>query len=78
MATSRGHASYGMGVGPQFGSPSEPQSESTLDAIREQTSKIEDMLNTLSEPIKPYVFVAVALFWDAWTPRPGTLEAGTA
>ena len=28
---------------------------SPLDAIREQTSKIEDWLDTLSEPVKPYV-----------------------
>lgn len=34
------------------------QSESgTLDAIREQTSKIEDFLDTLSDPVKPYVHV---------------------
>lgn len=28
---------------------------SPLDQIREQTSKIEDMLDTVAEPIKPYV-----------------------
>jgi hypothetical protein len=28
---------------------------SPLDAIREQTGKIEDFLDTLSDPIKPYV-----------------------
>ena len=28
---------------------------SPLDAIRQQTSKIEDWLDTISEPIKPYV-----------------------
>lgn len=29
---------------------------SPLDAIREQTSKVEDWLDTASEPIKPYVY----------------------
>lgn len=28
---------------------------SPLDAIRAQTSKIEDFLDTFSDPIKPYV-----------------------
>lgn len=28
---------------------------SPLDAIREQTGKIEDFLDTLSDPVKPYV-----------------------
>ena len=28
---------------------------SPLDAIREQTSKIEDWLDSLSEPVKPYL-----------------------
>ena len=28
---------------------------SPLDAIREQTSKIEDWLDTLSDPVKPYL-----------------------
>jgi hypothetical protein len=30
---------------------------SPLDAIREQTSKIEDFLDTLSDPVKPYVLL---------------------
>ena len=30
---------------------------SPLETIRAQTSKIEDWLDTLSEPVKPYVHV---------------------
>jgi hypothetical protein len=33
---------------------------SPLDAIREQTSKIEDWLDTISEPLKPYVEFRIA------------------
>jgi len=54
MAQMRGN--YGV---PQssFGAPSGDMSSdpSPLDAIREQTSKIEDFLDTMSDPIKPYV-----------------------
>lgn len=48
-----------------FGGPSQEQTETssnTLDAIREQTSKIEDLLDTVAEPIKPYVSVQRRLF----------------
>jgi len=44
---------------------------SPLDAIREQTSKIEDWLDTLSEPLKPYLpavgrfLIVVTFFEDA-------------
>jgi len=40
-----------------FGAPSGEMSNdpSPLDAIREQTSKIEDFLDTMSDPIKPYL-----------------------
>lgn len=39
-----------------FGGPSEDKTgQSPLDAIRQQTSKVEDLLDTLSEPIKPCV-----------------------
>ena len=31
---------------------------SPLDQIREQTSKIEDFFDTISEPLKPYVVQA--------------------
>jgi uncharacterized membrane protein YphA (DoxX/SURF4 family) len=39
-----------------FGGPSEDKTgQSPLDAIRQQTGKVEDLLDTLSEPIKPYL-----------------------
>jgi len=55
MAQMRGPGSYGIGAQPPFGAAAvEDRSESSpLDAIRAQTSKIEDMLDTISEPIKP-------------------------
>ena len=58
MAQMRGQGSYGIGGQPSFGGPSDDSfkdSSSPLDAIRKHTSKIEDMLDTVSEPIKPYV-----------------------
>ncbi|KAM7194707.1 SURF4 family domain containing protein [Rhypophila sp. PSN 637] len=56
MAQMRSQGSYGMGAPNPFGGPSEDKSESSpLDAIREQTSKIEDMLDTVSEPVRPYL-----------------------
>jgi len=58
MAQIRGTAGYHLGTQGAFGSPSSNDATndpSPLDAIREQTSKIEDYLDTLSEPIKPYV-----------------------
>ena len=56
MAQLRGNTGYGIGQPNPFaagGASSEPGDNNTLDAIREQTSKIEDLLNTYSEPIKP-------------------------
>jgi uncharacterized membrane protein YphA (DoxX/SURF4 family) len=61
MAHARGHNSYGLGAGQygsgttlgsgnQYGGPAEPNA---LDQIRQYTSKIEDVLDTYSEPIKP-------------------------
>jgi hypothetical protein len=56
MAQMRGQGSYGMAAPNPFGGSSEDAAEqSPLDAIRQQTSKIEDLLDTLSEPIKPCV-----------------------
>ena len=58
MAQIRGTAGYHLGNQSPFGGPSRPEATtdpSPLDAIRQQTSKIEDMLDTLSEPIRPYV-----------------------
>ena len=62
MAQIRGTAGYNLGGSQnRFGSGpgySNMKAEATndpspLDAIREQTSKIEDLLDTWSEPIKP-------------------------
>ncbi|KAI5853118.1 SURF4 family-domain-containing protein [Morchella snyderi] len=59
MAQIRGTAGYHLGPDNRpFGGP--PHSAATsdpspLDAIREQTSKIEDFLDTIAEPIKPYL-----------------------
>ncbi|ORY66250.1 SURF4 family-domain-containing protein [Pseudomassariella vexata] len=57
MAQMRGTGGYRLGAQNHFGGQHrEGNSEaSTLDAIREQTSKIEDILDTYSEPIKPYL-----------------------
>lgn len=56
MAQIRGTAGYHLGGPNPFGGPkNEVADPSPLDAIREQTSKIEDMLDTISEPVKPYV-----------------------
>ena len=56
MAQMRGPGTYGMAAPNPFGGASDDKPESSpLDAIREQTSKIEDLLDNLSEPVKPYV-----------------------
>jgi hypothetical protein len=60
MAQIRGTANYnlagsGYGVGAPAQQPMDSNS-SPLDTIREQTSKIEDFLDTFSEPVKPYVW----------------------
>jgi hypothetical protein len=57
MSQIRGTAGYNLSSQSQFGGPSRDVASdpSPLDAIREQTSKIEDFLDTLSDPVKPYV-----------------------
>ncbi|KAK4230573.1 SURF4 family-domain-containing protein [Podospora fimiseda] len=56
MAQLRGQGSYGIGAPTPFGGPPEDNSEqSALDTIRQQTSKIEDLLDSISEPIKPFL-----------------------
>ena len=62
MAQLRGSSqSYGLGAGNPFAGQNDDRTESSpLDTIREQTSKIEDMLDTISEPIKPYVPIQFA------------------
>jgi hypothetical protein len=62
----RGTAGYNLGGpntfgGPSMGSMDKQNDPSPLDAIREQTSKIEDFLDTLSDPVKPYVLLSCSL-----------------
>ncbi|KAI9845340.1 MAG: hypothetical protein M1837_004962 [Sclerophora amabilis] len=56
MAQIRGTAGYNLGNANRFGGPGradDTNDPSPLDAIREQTSKIEDWLDTISDPLKP-------------------------
>ncbi|EGP91855.1 unnamed protein product [Zymoseptoria tritici ST99CH_1A5] len=60
MAQIRGTAGYHLGnqSSASFGGPSNSSATndpSPLDAIRRQTSKIEDLLDTWSDPVKPYL-----------------------
>lgn len=78
MAQIRGTAGYQLGNQNPFGGSSKDAGSdpSPLDAIREQTSKIEDFLDSFSEPIKPYVNRPIrhpllhqeckALSWNLW------------
>jgi hypothetical protein len=63
MAQIRGTAGYNLGHQSPFatgpGRQDATSDPSPLETIREQTSKIEDWLDTLSDPIKPYVSVDV-------------------
>jgi hypothetical protein len=64
MAQIRGTAGYHLGGQSPFGGPGSSDATndpSPLDAIREQTSKIEDFLDTLADPVKPYVILLRAL-----------------
>jgi len=57
MAQIRGTAGYHLGNQSPFGnagrSDGTTNDPSPLEQLREQTSKIEDFLDTLSEPVKP-------------------------
>ncbi|KAL9596701.1 MAG: hypothetical protein Q9219_005612 [cf. Caloplaca sp. 3 TL-2023] len=59
MAHIRGTAGYNLGAQDnRFGGPGRADATndpSPLDQIREQTSKIEDWLDTVSDPVKPYL-----------------------
>lgn len=64
MAQIRGTAGYHLGnnnagmsssFGPSSSASHATNDPSPLDAIREQTSKLEDLLDTYSDPIKPYL-----------------------
>ncbi|KJZ78321.1 Surfeit locus protein 4-like protein [Hirsutella minnesotensis 3608] len=52
----RGPSGYGVsGPAPYGGSSSESSEGNLLDQIRPYTSKVEDVMDNLSEPIKPYL-----------------------
>jgi hypothetical protein len=56
MAQIRGTAGYNLGGQTTFGGPSmgeQGSDPSPLDSIKQASSKIEDFLDTLSEPVKP-------------------------
>ncbi|KAI1266103.1 SURF4 family-domain-containing protein [Xylariaceae sp. FL1019] len=56
MAQIRGTAGYQLNnQNPFGGSTAESSDSSPLDAIRAQTSKIEDFLDAISGPVKPYL-----------------------
>ncbi|KAK2760783.1 hypothetical protein FQN54_002021 [Arachnomyces sp. PD_36] len=58
MAQIRGTAGYNLGNQNPFGGPGSVEATSDpspLDAIREHTSKIEDWLDTVADPVKPYL-----------------------
>lgn len=57
MAQMRGAGGYGLGSQVPYGISRDDgqENKSALDTIREHTSKIEDMLDTVSEPIKPFL-----------------------
>ncbi|KAI9750430.1 MAG: hypothetical protein M4579_006469 [Chaenotheca gracillima] len=58
MAQIRGTAGYNLGNQNPFSGPGRADATndpSPLDAIREQTSKIEDWLDVISDPVKPYL-----------------------
>lgn len=56
MSHIRGTAGYHLGPDRPFGGPANSAAigdPSPLDAIRAQTSKIEDFLEKISDPVKP-------------------------
>ncbi|RKF54817.1 Surfeit locus protein 4-like protein [Erysiphe neolycopersici] len=57
MTSIRGTAGYNLGGPTQFGGPIRENTEETspMDLIREYTGKIEDFLDTLSDPVKPFL-----------------------
>ena len=67
MAQIRGTAGYHLGGTSAYGGGmshnNNPATDdpSPLDAIREQTGKIEDWLDTISDPVKPYVDWPISL-----------------
>lgn len=56
MAQIRGGSGYGLGGQPSFGPQRDAGGDkSPVDTVREYTSRIEDVLDSWSEPIKPYL-----------------------
>ncbi|EPE36319.1 hypothetical protein GLAREA_05657 [Glarea lozoyensis ATCC 20868] len=58
MAQIRGTAGYNLGGQTNFGAPNmqeQNKDPSPLDTIKQASSKIEDFLDTISEPVKPYL-----------------------
>ncbi|KAI6250434.1 Surfeit locus protein 4 [Erysiphe necator] len=57
MTSIRGTAGYNLSGQTQFGGPVREltQESSSMDMIREYTGKIEDFLDTLSDPVKPFL-----------------------
>lgn len=75
MAQIRGTAGYNLGHQNPFGGPGSADAASDpspLDAIREQTSKIEDWLDTLADPVKPYVSILLFVLVLFLYPRRGS------
>ena len=60
MAQIRGTAGYNLGSQGSFSGGSQSRNDATsdpspLEMIRDQTSKIEEWLDTAADPVKPYV-----------------------
>ncbi|RKF72314.1 Surfeit locus protein 4-like protein [Golovinomyces cichoracearum] len=57
MASIRGTAGYNLSSQAPFSGPIREQTSdpSPMDVIREQTGKIEDFLDTISDPLKPFL-----------------------
>ena len=53
MGPGMGGTGMGQNMGMGVGGGMRGEDPSPLEAIRAQTSKIEDFLDTLSEPVKP-------------------------
>ena len=54
MSQHRGPSGYGLGGAQPYGTgPSEEPNGGALDQVRVYTSKVEDMLDTVAEPVKP-------------------------
>lgn len=69
MAQIRGTAGYNLGSQDRFGGPGRADATndpSPLEQLREQTSKIEEWLDTAADPIKPWVHRTSQCYNDIW------------